>query len=155
MRLVRLDEDFADWQGLLSLILDAFAFMSDRIDPPSSALDLTPFSLQNKARAEIAYVLIDGETLLGCIFCKPEPDCLYIGKLAVASSMQGRGIGRHLLNAAIACAGAHGLPRLRLQTRIELSENHAVFDAWGFAKTGAFSHPGYDRVTFIEMCKTL
>ncbi|WEZ81853.1 GNAT family N-acetyltransferase [Rhizobium sp. 32-5/1] len=155
MRLVRLDEDFANWQGLLSLILDTFAFMNGRIDPPSSALHLTPSSLKDKARSEIAYVVIDGETLLGCIFCKPEPDCLYIGKLAVASSMQGRGIGRRLLNAATACAGELGLPRLRLQTRIELSENHAVFAAWGFVKTGESSHPGYDRMTFIEMCKRL
>jgi GNAT superfamily N-acetyltransferase len=155
MKLVRLDEDFADWQGLLLLILDAFAFMNGRIDPPSSALDLTPSSLKDKARSEIAYVLIDGVTLLGCIFCKPEPDCLYIGKLAVAPSRQGRGIGRRLLDAATACAGELGLPSLRLQTRIELSENHAVFAAWGFVKTGAFSHPGHDRVTFIEMCKTL
>lgn len=155
MRLVRLDEDFADWQGLLSLILDAFAFMNGRIDPPSSALALTPLSLQNKASLEIAYALTDEERLLGCIFCKPEPDCLYVGKLAVSPSMQGRGIGRQLLNAAIDCAGELALPRLRLQTRIELTENHAVFAAWGFVRTGEFSHPGYDRVTFIEMCRTL
>jgi len=155
MKFVRLDEDFAHWQGLLSLILDAFAFMNGRIDPPSSALDLTPSSLKNKALSEIAYVLIDGETLLGCIFCKPEPDCLYIGKLAVAPSMQGKSIGRRLLNAATARAGELGLPRLRLQTRIELSENHAVFTAWGFVKTGEFRHPGYERFTFIEMRKTL
>ncbi len=155
MKLVRLDEGFADWQGLLSLVLDAFAFMNGRIDPPSSALDLTVLSLQAKAMSEIAYALMDEEKLLGCVFCKPEPDCLYIGKLAVAPANQGKGIGRSLLNAAIACAAARGLPSLRLQTRIELLENHAVFAAWGFVKTGEHSHPGYDRVTFIEMVMML
>ncbi|OJF93611.1 GNAT family N-acetyltransferase [Pararhizobium antarcticum] len=155
MKLVRLDEDFADWQGLLSLVVDAFAFMNGRIDPPSSALALTIPLLRAKAMTEIAYTIIDEGRLLACVFCKPEPDCVYIGKLAVAPSCQGEGLGRSLLNAAMTCARERGLSRLRLQTRIELSENHAVFSAWGFAKIGEYSHPGYDRITFIEMSKAL
>lgn len=44
-----LDASFSGWQGLLALILRAFAPMQGVIDPPSSALRLTPESLREKA----------------------------------------------------------------------------------------------------------
>ena len=63
--------------------------MNGRIDPPSSALSLTPQSLREKARGEIGYIAFDDDQLAGCIFCSPEPDCLYIGKLAIAAVRAG------------------------------------------------------------------
>ena len=46
-------------------------------------------------------------------------------------------------------ARALGLPVLELQTRVELTENHAAFRALGFAQTGATAHPGFDRPTSL------
>lgn len=152
----RLAPDFADWQTMLTLIMRAFAYMDDIIDPPSSAHRLTPQTLAQKAVDEICYIARDEDRIIGCIFCKPEvPDCLYVGKLAVASEAQGRGIGRSLLRAAEEEARHRGLPALRLETRIELTDNHATFLAWGFARTAEKSHAGYTRTTFIEMRKPL
>jgi hypothetical protein len=37
--------DFADWEVVRTLIQEAFAYMEGRIDPPSSALRLTPQSM--------------------------------------------------------------------------------------------------------------
>ena len=68
---------------------------------------------------------------------------------------RGKGIGRLLLQAAEACAGACGLTGLRLETRIELTENHCVFEKWGFVQTAEGCHPGFTRPTFVEMRKTL
>jgi predicted N-acetyltransferase YhbS len=148
--------DFADWQGLLALIMDSFAYMDGVIDPPSSAHRLTPETLAQKARDEIAFLAHDGEKLVGCMFLKPEPPaCLYVGKLAVSPQAQGRGIGRKLLQVAQAEAARVGLPALRLETRIELVGNHATFSAWGFEKTAEKAHPGFQRPTFIEMRKRL
>ncbi len=148
--------DFADWQGLLALIMDSFAYMDGVIDPPSSAHRLTPETLAQKARDEIAFLAHDGETLVGCMFLKPEPlACLYVGKLAVSPQAQGRGIGRKLLQVAQAEAARLDLPALRLETRIELVGNHATFSAWGFEKTAEKAHPGFQRPTFIEMRKRL
>ena len=148
--------DFADWQGLLALIMDSFAYMDGVIDPPSSAHRLTLETLAQKARDEIAFLAHDGEMLVGCIFLKPEPhDCLYVGKLAVSPQAQGRGIGRRLLQLAQAEAARLGLKELRLETRIELVANHASFSAWGFEKTAEKAHPGFQRPTFIEMRKRL
>lgn len=156
MKLLPIDGAFADWDALLALILASFASMHPRIDPPSSALRLTLQSLKEKAKVEKAYVAVDNGRLLGCVFCKPEPpDCLYIGKLAVAPQEQGRGIGRLMLKAAEDYAVECGLSCLRLETRVELQENHRVFARWGFVRTAEAAHPGFGRPTFVEMRKTL
>ena len=153
--IVRIGEEFDRWQELLALIVSSFAYMDGVIDPPSSAHQLTPASLAAKAQTEIAYVAVAGETLLGCIFCRPEAGSLYIGKLAVAPAFQGRGAGRLLLAAAENLARNLRLPVLRLETRIELTGNHATFARWGFVRTAENAHPGFSRTTSIEMRKTL
>ncbi|WP_454853186.1 GNAT family N-acetyltransferase [Rhizobium binxianense] len=155
MNTVRLDEHFGRWDELLALILASFAYMNGRIDPPSSAPLLTPEALAQKARAEIGYAALDGDALRGCMFLRPEADCLYLGKLAIAPQAQGRGIGRQLLTVAETVAAELGLRSIRLDTRIELTGNHAVFGAWGFVRTAEKSHPGFDRVTYVEMRKVL
>jgi len=151
----RLDGSFHRWSELLDLILASFAYMDGRIDPPSSALSLTPQSLREKARNEIGYIALDGDKIVGCIFCRAEPDTLYIGKLAVLPDTQGKGIGRRLLAMAEMAAHNLGLTALRLETRIELTENHATFVSWGFVKTAENRHAGFAHTTSIEMRKSL
>ncbi len=151
-KLNRIDENFSDWQALLDLILDAFAYMDGVIDPPSSATRLTVTSLQDKAATEIAYVARDADGLIGCAFFRPEPPhYLYIGKLAIAPHAQGIGLGTSFLNQALEDARRLNLPKLRLETRIELVGNHERFSKWGFARTAENAHAGYDRPTSIEM----
>ena len=151
----RIDEGFGRWDALLDLILTSFAYMNGRIDPPSSALALTAETLKTKAIDEIAYIAVEGEQLVGCIFCRPEAESLYVGKLAVLPAAQGRGIGKRLLVLAGAAARDLGLKDLRLETRIELIDNHATFAAWGFQKTAENRHAGFDRTTSIEMRKAI
>lgn len=155
VQIFRIDETFDRHEELLALILGAFSYMDGQIDPPSSAHALNVGSLRQKIADEIAFGVSDGERLVGCIFCKPEADCLYIGKLAVAPQTQGKGIGRRLLAEAEMTARRLGLPALRLLTRIELVDNHRAFAAWGFVQSGTMCHPGFTRPTAIEMRKTL
>ncbi len=151
----RAPADFSDWGPVLSLIRDAFAYMDGRIDPPSSVHRLTPRSMAADA-AQGALFLAEraveqGGALAGCVFVRAKGDALYIGKLAVRPELQGRGVGRALIAAAKAEARALGLGFLELQTRIELTENHAAFARLGFTKTGESAHPGYVRPTSITM----
>lgn len=155
MEIVRIGEEFDRWQELLALIMSSFAYMDGVIDPPSSAHRLTLENLAEKARTEIAFVALNGDELLGCLFCRPEPACLYIGKLCVSPKAQGKGIGRMLVQRSEALARELALPALRLETRIELIANHARFAAWGFVKTAENAHAGYERTTSIEMTKFL
>ncbi|WGW03163.1 GNAT family N-acetyltransferase [Tropicibacter oceani] len=145
--------DFCDWPGLHRLIMDSFAYMDGVIDPPSSAHQLTPEILARKAQDEHLY--LSGDPLTGCGFFAPRPDALYIGKLAIAPGAQGRGLGRAFVAQAEALARDLSLPKLQLETRIELTANHAAFAALGFVTTAHKAHPGFDRPTSITMEKPL
>ncbi len=151
----RIDKDFKQFEELLALILSAFAYMDGVIDPPSSAHLLTAENLAEKAQREIGLVAVENAVLMGCVFCKPEAQSLYIGKLAVSLSARGRGVGQLLLREAEQTARSLGCPALRLETRIELVDNHKRFGSWGFVKTAEKAHAGYDRITQIEMMKRL
>ncbi len=146
---------FGQWAPLLTLLHDAFAFQNDRIDPPSSLHKFDAAALAAKASEEGLFLACDGDTVLGCLFAKPKGHALYVGKFAVSPVCQGRGIGRRLMSAAENLAQELGLRALELDTRIELTENHAAFAAMGFAKVSEQAHPGYDRPTFVTMRKVL
>jgi GNAT superfamily N-acetyltransferase len=143
--------DFADWERVRALILDAFAYMDGPIDPPSSALRLTPQSMAAAAATGTLLLAELGGTLVGCVSLRPREDALHIGKLAVRPDLHGSGIGKALVAAAQAEARALGLKALELQTRIELTENHTAFARMGFVKVGETAHPGYERPTSITM----
>lgn len=152
----RIDPAADDMRALQELILRAFAFMDGRIDPPSSAHALTPASLQAKAATEYGLVIEEDGRPVACLFCRPEgAGTLYLGKLAVEPGRQGKGLGKALLTEAEALARSMGCLSLRLETRVELVENHRVFSRWGFVVAGESRHPGFDRTTSIDMVKSL
>ncbi|MFZ7089661.1 GNAT family N-acetyltransferase [Primorskyibacter sp. 2E233] len=146
--------NFNDWAGLHRLIIDSFAYMDGIIDPPSSAHRLTPATLADKASAEHLY-LSGSDPLSGCAFFAERPGALYIGKLAIAPHAQGRGLGRAFIQQAETLARRLSLAKLQLETRIELTGNHAAFAAMGFVRTAEKAHAGFDRTTSITMEKPL
>lgn len=155
VRIAFIGAEFQQWGALLKLIRDSFAYIDGVIDPPSSAHLLTVENLQTKARDELGFAAFLGDQLAGCVFIKEKDDHFYLGKLAVAPAFEGQGIGRRLMEEAEQQAVAHGKPELELQTRIELTRNHAVFEKLGFRKIAETSHPGFDRTTSITMRKLI
>ncbi|MDT8345978.1 MAG: GNAT family N-acetyltransferase [Thermohalobaculum sp.] len=152
---IRLAADWPHWEALRRLILDAFAIMEGRIDPPSSAHRLTADSMAGQARTGEVWAIIESEAPIACMFLTPRPDAMYLGKVAVRPDRQGLGLGRQLAALAEARARALGLPALELQSRIEMTEIHAIYARLGFVRTGATAHPGYDRPTSVTMRKEL
>nr|WP_284166028.1 GNAT family N-acetyltransferase [Frigidibacter sp. SD6-1] len=146
-RRMRPDEDFGP---VLALIRSAFAYMDVRIDPPSSVHRLTADAMALRAATEEIWVLEDLGQPVASIILTPKADHLYLGKLAVAQDYRGQGLARQLVRHAATRAKALALPELRLQTRVELQENHRAFGAMGFTETGRSAHPGYDRPTSIS-----
>ncbi|MEW2914776.1 GNAT family N-acetyltransferase [Leisingera sp. JC11] len=147
----RLAPDDPSLVDVLDLIRRSFACMEGRIDPPSSMHLLTLAALQDQCRS--GEIWATGTPPSACVFLTPRPDCLYLGKLAVEEAQRGTGLARALVALAAARASALGLPVLRLQTRVELTENHAAFARMGFRKTGETAHPGFDRPTSVTMEK--
>ena len=138
-----------NWEAALDLIRRAFAGMEGRIDPPSSIHYFTPTDLQ---AGEFWCI---GTPPIACILLTPKPRALYLGKLAVEPGLTRRGLARALIACAETRARALGLPVLELQTRVELTENHATFQALGFQEVARTAHAGYDRPTAITFRKLL
>ena len=150
-----LDPQMNEWDSLHRLIVDAFAYMSARIDPPSSALTLTPQSIQKIAENHTILTAKHNLALVGCCFLEIREDQIYIGKLAVEAKYQGNGIARRFVHTAQKLAIAKGLQKLTLQVRVELRENHIAFERLGFKKTGTSQHPGFNHPTSITMTKLI
>ncbi len=139
-----------DWAGVLDLIRRAFARMEGRIDPPSSLHRLTVAGVADQAQSGEVWVM---PPLRACMFLTVKPGRLYLGKLAVEPALQGRGLAREMVAEAEERARALRLPVLELETRVELVENHAVFQRLGFVETGRKAHEGFDRPTSITFQK--
>ena len=136
---------------ILTLIRTFFAFMDGRIDPPSSMHRLTLKALSEQADTGEIWAI--GDPVEACVFLTPNPDSLYLGKLAVAAQARGQGLARVLTKLAEIRAAALGLACVELQIRIELIENHATFIALGFHEVDRTAHPGSDHVTSITFRK--
>jgi ribosomal protein S18 acetylase RimI-like enzyme len=136
-------------------LTEAFAEMDGVIDPPSSLAQMTAHTLRDKVRTEDLFVIRDASGLIGCLLGQARRESYYIGKLAVAAPHRGRGHARALVEASARHARARGLHALDLQSRVELTGNHACFARMGFVVTGATSHPGYGRPTSYSFRRTL
>lgn len=146
-------DDFDRWDDVLALILRAFAFMDGVIDPPSSAHRMSSATLRDKARRETGLLALSGDRIVGCVFVLERADNLYVGKLAVAPECQGQGVGRRLMQTVDELARSRGKLAIELETRIELTGNHAAFARLGFRETERTAHEGYARPTSITMRK--
>ena len=136
-----------DWAAVLALIQAEFAYMDGVIDPPSSMHRLTVCDLAEMGSEAEVWVI--GTAPVACAIFTVKGDALYIGKLAVAAAHRGLGHSSALLAAAQARAAAQGLRWLELQTRVELTANHATFRHMGFAEVARTAHPGFDRPTTL------
>ncbi len=141
----------ADWAAYLALIQRAFAPMQTRINPPSSLAQLTADDLAEHAHNELFLAATNDGIPVACMMVSVKPDHLYLAKLAVDPIHQGAGRARAMVAWCTRHAPDFNAQFLRLQTRVELIENHAVFAKLGFVETKRTAHPGFDHPTSITM----
>jgi ribosomal protein S18 acetylase RimI-like enzyme len=137
-----------DMTQVHDLLIRCFAYMEGLIDPPSSLARMSADDLrQQAARAEL---WVMGDPPQACMILTPRTDTLYLGKLAVDATQRRRGLARRMIALALERAGAQNLRSVTLQTRVELTGNHATFRALGFVETGRESHAGFDHPTTVN-----
>jgi len=145
-----------DADELSRLIVGAFSSYEVRIDPPSSALRETPATIRAKFPDHGAAIAESEGRAIGCVlFTLDAQAALYIGRLAVDPAWRRRGVARALVAYVEAEARRRGLERMRLQVRIPLVGNQALFKSCGFIEVGREAHPGYTESTTIRMEKFL
>jgi GNAT superfamily N-acetyltransferase len=140
-----------DWAALHTLLVTAFAGMEGRIDPPSSLAAMTPETLRDMAAMATLVTLWQGGALVACGYLSDTGRSVHLAKLAVRPDRRGQGLAARIVAEAETMARRLGRPVLDLGTRVELTENHAIFARLGFVETARTAHPGYDRPTSVTM----
>lgn len=129
------------------LIHSCFMPLNARIDPPSSVAHLSLAQLTKDAAENELFAI--GTPPRACMILRPHPDYLYISKLSVAPNARRQGLAQLLLEHAKARATALGKPALKLQARIELTENHQLFLKARFHMAQQTTQDGFSRPTSI------
>lgn len=138
---------------ILSVIHAAFGAL--RIDPPSGALRETVDDLARRMASDTIFIAEEGGTVVGSVFCAPQPSALYIGRLAVLPSHRRHGVAKALMHEAEREALCLGLAKLTLRARLMLPDNIAFFGSLGFVSGARHAHEGYARPTSVEMTRFL
>jgi ribosomal protein S18 acetylase RimI-like enzyme len=82
----------------------------------------------------------------GYMIAWPEADAYFIDNIAVDPKSQGEGLGRRLIEHAVAEANRLHLPALRLYTNMLMTENLAMYAHIGFVETDRAIEKGFHRV---------
>jgi len=134
---------------LLTLAHSAFRDLA--IDPPSSVLKETAADFAARLKSDICFVVERDGRLIASVFCSPDGDALYIGRLAVHPDWRRRGIANALMDAIKAEARRIGMKRLTLGCRIALPSNLALFRSHGFVVVRETCHAGFTQPTSYDM----
>ena len=122
-----------------------------RIDPPSSVLKETAADFAARLASETCFAVEADGRLIASIFCAPDGDALYVGRLAVHAEWRRRGIAGALIEAAKDEARRIGARRITLGARIALAGNVVLFRRHGFEVVRATCHPGFTVPTSYDM----
>jgi ribosomal protein S18 acetylase RimI-like enzyme len=136
----------AELHALTQAALGALA-----IDPPSSVRKETVADFAARLAREVVLVAEAERRLIGGVFCAPQEDAFYVGRLAVVSDWRRRGVASALIDAAQAEARTAGAARITLKVRIALPDNVALFRRHGFVVTAEETHAGYSAPTSYAM----
>jgi ribosomal protein S18 acetylase RimI-like enzyme len=133
-----------DADRIAAIARAAYAKYVPRIgrEPPPMVADFPLFI----GRDVVVIIEEDGQPR-GFMVAWPEPAAAYfIDNIAVDPNAQGRGLGRMLIEHAVAEARRFGLPALRLYTNVAMSENLVMYRRIGFVETHRAVENGLNRV---------
>lgn len=86
--------------------------------------------------SSVILVASDSEGLAGCVYLKKEGRSLYLGLLSVAPQRQGGGIGKQLMESAMAYARQQKCAAIRITVISLREELIAWYERQGFRRTG-------------------
>jgi ribosomal protein S18 acetylase RimI-like enzyme len=107
-----------------------------------------PMSADYAAAIAAGHVIVieGGGEIAGYLIGWAEADSYFIENVAVDPAHQGRGLGRTLLQEALAQAQKLELPAVVLYTNAAMTENLSFYAHFGFVETHRAVEDGYDRV---------
>lgn len=140
-----LDERYADERELIEMCYARAAFAALLDDLPG--LHARPTGMILLARGAAG-------TPAGCCMYAPLPDgTVELKRMYVGAEVRGEGVGRKLVDAAIAAARADGYRTIRLDTGYKHHEAQALYRRCGFRACGPYHQvdPAWDgKLLFFE-----
>jgi predicted N-acetyltransferase YhbS len=104
-------------------------------------------------------LLEEGTRLVACVYLEPRGDSAYLGMLSVEQDMQGRGIGRRMMQEAEDFARRAGHVAIDLRIVHVREELPPYYRKLGYAETGTEPAPNFPGVKipihFVLMSKSL
>ena len=125
------------------------------LEPEPEGTDADLFDLDGYARSGGAFFVVEDEAgrVVGTCGLKPLGDgAVELRKMYLAAGVRGRGLGRRLLEHAIAEAKARGFERMELETASPLVEAIALYRSRGFQpRCGAVETKRCDQAYFLDL----
>ena len=104
-------------------------------------------------------LLEDGARLLACVYLEPRGNRVYLGMLSVEQDVQGRGIGRRMMQEAEDFARRHGHVAIDLRIVHVREDLPPYYRKLGYAEAGTEPAPDFPGVKipihFVLMSKSL
>jgi putative acetyltransferase len=135
--------------ALVSRVLGEFGLTFGAGSDTDAQLAALPASYA--ARGGRFWVALDGDAVIGtCGLFPVAPDVLELRKMYLAEAARGRGLGRRLLECALAFARERGARRVVLDTTEQMQRAIAFYESNGFVRDdaqirGARCSRGYAR----------
>jgi len=138
----------ADAAAMRELATAAYQLYVDRIgrEPAPMTADYDRI-----ADSGHAWVAEEEGRIVGLLVLAGAEDHLLIENVAVAPTVQGRGVGRRLLQLAEEQARAYSVREGRLYTHEMMTENLAYYPRRGYRETHRASENGFRRVFFTKV----
>jgi len=128
-----------------ALVREAYSRYVPRIGREPAPMNADYAALIGEASVWVGTV---ADQLVGVLVLQPGPRSLMLENVAVATTWQGRGIGRALIGFAEDRARALGLDEITLYTNEQMTENLALYPALGYEEVERRSEDGFRRVFF-------
>lgn len=123
------------------IMQEAFEEYRGVLEPPSSVHTETVEEVQRAFATGGAVLAWEGDLAVGSARFQPRPDYLYVGRVSVLPDWRGRGIGAAMMTALESHARALGLPEIRVEVRLSLPSNVALYRRLGYRTISEQPHP--------------
>ena len=114
---------------------------SSVLEPPSSTHDETVEDVRAAFASGGAVLAWEGEAAVGSARFQPRPDYLYVGRVSVLPAWRKRGIGAAMMAFIEEHALTIGQPEIRVEVRLSLPSNVALYRHLGFHTISEQPHP--------------
>jgi GNAT superfamily N-acetyltransferase len=123
--------------GVLQLIGSVFAEYGLTFEPSGYDADLTRIRDVYLDSGGAFWVLLDGERVVGTVAVVPHSDSgVEIKRVYLDASLRGKGVGRKLVEHAIAWAVERGHTVATLWSDVKFTRAHVMYERLGFVRFG-------------------